>query len=118
MGAHLPIFQRVRRVENGTRGKEQIYEEFIEQGMTKWLKKDDYKPGQLVLLYHTRLTVFPGELSAGWSGPYMITRVHYFGAVEIEKDGKILKVQKQRVLPYSDESLEVLQSHTRTRYFR
>src|SRR3954470_3574620 len=70
------------------RAKEQIYEEFLEQGLDKWIKKEEYIPGQQVFLYHTKLVVFPGELSARWSGPYTVTRFHYDGAVEIEKEGR------------------------------
>src|SRR5436190_10317129 len=46
-------FRESEEWKNGTRAKEQIYEEFIEHGMENWLKKDEYKPGQQVLLYHT-----------------------------------------------------------------
>ncbi|XP_062075251.1 uncharacterized protein LOC133779290, partial [Humulus lupulus] len=54
------------------------------------LRKDFY-PGQKVLLYNSRLHLFPGKLRSRWSGPYIVRIVFPHGAIEIEnpKNGDI-----------------------------
>ncbi|XP_026419392.1 uncharacterized protein LOC113315313 [Papaver somniferum] len=43
-----------------------------------------FTPGQKVLLYNTRLHLFPGKLRSRWSGPFLVHIVFHYGAVEIE----------------------------------
>ena len=61
------------------------------------LRKDFY-PGQKVLLYNSRLHLFPGKLRSRWSGPYIVRIVFPHGAIEIEnpKNGDIFKVNGQK----------------------
>ena len=42
--------------------------------------------GQKVLLFNSRLKLFPGKLKSRWMGPYTITEIFPHGAVEIEND--------------------------------
>ena len=77
------------------------------------LRKDFY-PGQKVLLYNSRLHLFPGKLRSRWSGPYIVRIVFSHGAIEIEnpKNGDIFKVNGQKLKPFlelkSDEVDEIL----------
>ncbi|XP_076960055.1 uncharacterized protein LOC143636307 [Bidens hawaiensis] len=48
------------------------------------LRKRTFEVGQKVLLYNSRLKLFPGKLKSKWMGPYVITKVGQFGDVEIE----------------------------------
>src|ERR1044072_5348083 len=54
----------------------------------KWhdlkILKREFSPGQLVLLYNSRLRLFPGKLKSRWSRPYKVKKVFQHGAVEIE----------------------------------
>jgi hypothetical protein len=43
----------------------------------------EFQPVQLVLVYNSRLHLFPGKFKSRWSGPYMIRKVLSSGAVEI-----------------------------------
>ena len=65
------------------------------------LRKDFY-PGQKVLLYNSRLHLFPGKLRSRWSGPYIVRIVFPHGAIEIEnpKNGDIFKVNGQKLKPF------------------
>ena len=58
--------------------------------------------GQKVLLYNTRLHLFPGKLKTRWSGPYVVQNVSPHGAIEIlnPKDGNTFKVNCQRLKPF------------------
>ena len=60
--------------------------------MTKTLKT--FEPQHKVLLYSSRLHIFPGKLRSRWTSPFVVKTVHPYGAVEIEnpENGKIIKV--------------------------
>ena len=43
----------------------------------------EFRKGQRVLLYDSRLHIFPGKLKSGWIGPFIIHQVHLNGVVEL-----------------------------------
>jgi hypothetical protein len=43
-----------------------------------------FEPGQKVLLYNSRLHLFPGKLKSRWTGPFIIRTLFSHGAIEIE----------------------------------
>ncbi|XP_006580715.1 uncharacterized protein LOC114411144 [Glycine soja] len=49
----------------------------------KKLLKREFKLGQEVLLFNSRLKLFPGKLKSKWSGPFMIKKVRSYGAIEL-----------------------------------
>ncbi|XP_006574205.1 uncharacterized protein LOC114380211 [Glycine soja] len=49
----------------------------------KKLLKKTFQPGQQVLLYNSRIRLFPGKLKSKWSGPFMVKEVKSFKAVEL-----------------------------------
>ncbi|KAK8667594.1 hypothetical protein V6N13_007742 [Hibiscus sabdariffa] len=59
-------------------------------------------PGQQVLLFNSRLKLFPGKLKSRWSGPFEITQVAPHGAITLKSlnDGQEFKVNGQRLKPY------------------
>ena len=73
--------------------------------------KKSFSPGERVLLYNSRLHLFPGKLRSRWSGPYQVRTVYPYGAVEIEdlKDGNVFKVNGQTLklfLEFKDPEVE------------
>ncbi|XP_014503244.1 uncharacterized protein LOC106763586 [Vigna radiata var. radiata] len=54
----------------------------------KKLIKRVFTPGQQVLLFNSRLKLFPGKLKSKWSGPFVIKHVYPNGAVELETTDK------------------------------
>ena len=56
-------------------------------------------PGQKVLLYNSRLHLFPGKLKSRWTGLFVVKTVFPHGAVEISdtKNGNDFKVNDQRL---------------------
>jgi hypothetical protein len=58
--------------------------------------------GQKVLLYHTRLKLFPGKLRSRWIGPFVVTNVFPHGAVQIKggQSANEFKVNGHRLKPY------------------
>ena len=54
--------------------------------------------GDLVLLFNSRLRLFPGKLKSKCTGPYLVTQLFPHGAVELEtKEGVQFKVNGQRI---------------------
>ncbi|CAL1405637.1 unnamed protein product [Linum trigynum] len=43
----------------------------------------EFQVGDRVLLYNSRLKLFPGKLRSRWSGPYTVTQVFPYGTIEI-----------------------------------
>ena len=68
----------------------------------KGLVLKSFMPGQQVLLFKSRLRLFPGKLKSRWSGPFVVKIVFPHGAVEIfENDpGQTFKVNGQRLKHY------------------
>ncbi|XP_058003701.1 uncharacterized protein LOC131180105 [Hevea brasiliensis] len=46
------------------------------------ISRKEIKEGDLVLLFNSRLKLFPGKLRSRWSGPFKVTQVFSHGAVE------------------------------------
>lgn len=51
--------------------------------MTRELLKKEFNIGDPILLFNSRLQLFPGKLRTRWIGPYEVTKVLNCGAVEI-----------------------------------
>ena len=78
-----------------------IYKEKTKAWHDKLIQKRDFAPGDKVLLFNSRLRLFPGKLKSRWSGPFIIKEVFPFGAVEvIDKEGNPFRVNGQRLKKY------------------
>ncbi|GKC22867.1 reverse transcriptase domain-containing protein [Tanacetum coccineum] len=75
----------------------------------------DFKVGDKVLLYNSRLKMYPGKLKSKWSGPNVVKTVYLYGAVEIiDKNDLTSKFGIRRIHAHDTAYLKNL---TRTRYF-
>ncbi|KAL5551402.1 hypothetical protein UlMin_001578 [Ulmus minor] len=83
-----------------------LYKEKTKQWHDKKIHPRNFEVGQQVLLFNSRLKLFPGKLKSRWSGPFIITQIAPFGAVELEdQTGRRFKVNGQRVKQYWGEML-------------
>ncbi|XP_057719643.1 uncharacterized protein LOC130934070 [Arachis stenosperma] len=60
-----------------------IYKEKAKRWHDKRISKKEFKPGLQVLVYNSRLKVFPGKLKSKWTGPYLVTKVLPYGSLEL-----------------------------------
>jgi len=60
-----------------------LYKERVIAYHDKKLLKRDFKPGQHVLLFNSRLKLFPSKLKSKWFGPFVIKKVQPYGAIEL-----------------------------------
>ena len=79
-----------------------IYKERLKLIHDKTIVRKTFEPHQKVLLYSSRLYIFPVKLRSRWSGPFVVKVVYPYGAVEIEnlENGKTFKVNGQRLKPF------------------
>jgi hypothetical protein len=64
-------------------------------------EKRQFKAGDKVLLFNSRLKLFPGKLKSRWTGPYVIAQVFEYGTVELQtKDRQLFKVNGHRLKHY------------------
>ena len=78
-----------------------LYKEKTKRWHDKNLVRREFEEGAKVLLFNSRLKLFPGKLKSRWSGPFTVVKVFPHGAVEVKSDdGATFKVNGQRLKPY------------------
>ena len=78
-----------------------IYKDKTKKWHDQKILKKEFKAGEQVLLYNSKLKVFPGKLKSRWSGPYTVVASTPFGAVTLKTDsGSEFKVNGQRLKHY------------------
>ena len=75
--------------------------------LKKWhdqlIARKNFKQGDQVLLYDSKLYLFLGKLKSRWTGPFIVHQVYLDGLVYLlnSKDNKVFKVNGQRLKPYA-----------------
>ena len=79
-----------------------LYKEKTKKWHDRIILPRQFEVGQQVLLFNSRLKLFPGKLKSRWSGPFVVHQVFPHGAVEIaaEDSGRTFKVNGQRLKHY------------------
>ena len=84
-----------------------IYKERTKNWHDKHILRHEFALGQQVLLFNSRLKLFPGKLRSRWTGPYTIDKVSSFGAIDLkDKVGHIFRVNGKRLKHYYGEQVE------------
>ena len=72
----------------------------------KKILRKEFKAGEQVLLYNSRLKLIPRKLKSRWSGPYTVVASTPFGVVTLKTgSGSEFKVNGQRLKHYLGISL-------------
>ena len=75
--------------------------------LKKWhdqlIARKNFKQGDQVLLYDSKIHLFPSKLKSRWTGPFIIHQVYLNGSVDLldSKDSRLFKVNGQRLKPYA-----------------
>ncbi|XP_070050435.1 uncharacterized protein [Nicotiana tomentosiformis] len=79
-----------------------LYKEIMKMMHDKNILERSFKPGDMVLIYNSRLRLFPGKLKSRWSGPFRVVEIHPTGAVEIvaENDPHMFRINGHRLRHY------------------
>ncbi|XP_073279512.1 uncharacterized protein [Primulina huaijiensis] len=84
-----------------------VYLERTKLAPDKRITSREFKEGEAVLLYNSKLRLFPGKLKSRWTSPYMITKVFLLGDITV-RDGKNepFTVNAQRLKKYLGGTVE------------
>ncbi|KAG7548081.1 Integrase catalytic core [Arabidopsis suecica] len=77
-----------------------IYKERTKLFHDKKIITKDFQVGDQVLLFNSRLKLFPGKLKSRWSGPFYVTEVRPYGAVTLAGKSGDFTVNGQRLKKY------------------
>ena len=75
--------------------------------LKKWhdqlIARKNFKQGDQVLLYDSKLHLFLGKHKSRWTEPFIIHQVYLNGSVDLlnYKDSKVFKVNEQGLKPYA-----------------
>ncbi|GJY08191.1 reverse transcriptase domain-containing protein [Tanacetum coccineum] len=120
----LMRLNKLAELRDGAYENTRIYKERTKKWHDSRLRGDkDFKVGDKVLLYNSRLKMYPGKHKSKWSGPNIVKTVYPHGAIEItDRDGFSFKVNGQRLKKYyggdidkeDDEVIELENDATRS----
>ncbi|XP_070040908.1 uncharacterized protein [Nicotiana tomentosiformis] len=78
-----------------------LYKDKMKYLHDKYARNKEFKEGDLVLLFNSRLRLFSRKLKSKWSGPFEVVHVTPFGALDLKnKNGEIFRVIVHRVKHY------------------
>ncbi|XP_015944650.1 uncharacterized protein LOC107469788 [Arachis duranensis] len=85
-----------------------LYKEKVRVVHDKNIKHKEFRPGELVLLYNSRLRLMPGKMRSKWEGPYMVEKAEPYGVFHLHHPSspKILKVNGHRLKLYHGEKMK------------
>jgi hypothetical protein len=92
----------LKEIQNDGYKNARIYKEKTKSLHDRMLTRKEFHVGDKVLLYHSRLKLFPRKLRSRWIGPFVVSNVFPYGAVEITslETNKVLKVNGHRLKPF------------------
>src|SRR3954462_4494231 len=81
---------------------QRIYKEKYKFWHDQRINNKTFESGQQVLLYNSRLRLFPEKLKSRWTGPFVIEKIYPHGAVDLiaPDDGRVFKVNGPHIKPY------------------
>ncbi|CAM8954730.1 unnamed protein product [Rhodiola kirilowii] len=84
-----------------------IYKQKQKKWHDKKILRKEFKEGDQVLLFNSRLRLFPGKLKSRWTGPFKIQKVFEDGHVTLfNSRGEIFKANGQRLKLYHGAPLD------------
>jgi hypothetical protein len=92
----------LEEIQNDAYENARIYKEKSKSLHDRMITRIEFNVGDKLLLYHSRLKLFPGKLRSCWIGPFVVSNVFPYGAVEITslETNKVLKVNGHRLKPF------------------
>ncbi|GJW75470.1 reverse transcriptase domain-containing protein [Tanacetum coccineum] len=71
------------------------------------IKDKEFQEGEEVLVFNSRLKLFPGKPKTRWYGPYTVSKVYPYGTVEVlGKNGVRFKVNGHRLKKYHGHDID------------
>ncbi|KAJ9535750.1 hypothetical protein OSB04_un001096 [Centaurea solstitialis] len=92
----------LEQLRNNSYENAKLYKEKTKKWHDKRIIPKELAEGQQVLLFNSRLKLFPGKLNSQWTGPFTIAKVHTYRSIDLidPEKGTTFKVNGQRVKPF------------------
>ena len=101
----------LEELRNDAYDNARIYKEKTKRWHDKKILRRYFKVGEQVLVYNSRLKLFPGKFKSRWNGPYIVITSTPFGAVALKDEyGNEFKVNGQRLKHYLGGSINEVDS--------
>ena len=99
----FPDINELVELQNDAYLNSKIAKDRLKKWHNQLIAHKNFKQGDQVLLYDSKLHIFPGKLKSRWTGPFIIHQVYPNGVVDLlnSKDNRIFKVNGQRLKPYA-----------------
>ncbi|XP_073302650.1 uncharacterized protein [Primulina huaijiensis] len=103
----------LEELRNDAYENSKIYKDKTKAFHDKNIMRKSFEIGQKVLLYNSRLHLFPGKLRSRWSGPFIVKFVYPHGAVDIEnpKNNDVFKNALKKIYKARCERLRLMMSY-------
>ncbi|XP_058784130.1 uncharacterized protein LOC131658896 [Vicia villosa] len=75
---------RVEELRDTAYHLNKLYKEKVKKYHDGKVRSKEFHEGQMVLLFNSRLKLFPGKLKSKWSGPFVVREVRNYGAIVVE----------------------------------
>ncbi|RDX99150.1 hypothetical protein CR513_17829, partial [Mucuna pruriens] len=81
-----------------------IYKEKVKHFHDSRILRKEFKVSQKVLLLNSRLKLITGKLRSRWDGPFVVTNVFPYGAIEVRDaaNNNTFKVNGHQLKPYHE----------------
>ena len=102
-GVHRKLqLNELEEIRNEAYENARMYKAKTKAFHDKMIRTKTFTVGQKVLLFNSRLRLFPGKLRSKWIGPFVVTNVFPHGAVQIKssRTQQEFKVNGHRLKPY------------------
>jgi len=97
--------QELEKIRLATFENSKVYKEKTKKfNDQKLMDRKDFKVNQKVLLYKSKLGHMSGKLLSTWEGPFMVTEVFPYGAMEVKEESleRIFKVNGHRLRIFNE----------------
>ena len=97
----LLMLNELKELRNEAYDNARVFKDKTKRWHDQRILMKEFKVGELVLLYNSRLRLFPRKLKSRWSGPYTVIVVTTFRVVRLRTiSGNEFKVNGQRLKHY------------------
>ncbi|XP_050379793.1 uncharacterized protein LOC126797163 [Argentina anserina] len=84
-GLHRKLqLHELEEIRNEAYDSAMVYKEKTKTFHDRMIRKKHFVVGQKVLLFNSRLRLFPGKLRSRWLGPFVVTNIFPSGAIRIK----------------------------------
>ena len=93
-------FNEIDEIRLGAYESVVLYKEKTKKRHDQRINRREFKVGETVLVFNSRLKFFPGKLKSKWSAPYTITQMFPYGSLKVTGANGTFMVNGHRVKHY------------------